>query len=72
MGPYTFQFKNPSVTIAGIVGYPVENKKIQSHEATVTGGGVNWKHAHIWNQQKKANGHTTLPSAQKNIHETRA
>jgi len=48
MGPYTFQFTHPAVTITGIACYPVENKKIQSPEATVTGGGVNWKHVHIY------------------------
>jgi hypothetical protein len=48
--PYTLQFTHCSATITGISCYPVKDKKIQAPEATVTAGGVNCKHVHIWNQ----------------------
>jgi len=46
--PYTFEFSHPSATITGIACCPVGDEKIQSPEAKVTAGGVNWKHAHIY------------------------
>jgi len=47
-GPYTFEFTHPSATITGIACCPVEDEKIQAPEATVTGGGVNWKYVHVY------------------------
>jgi hypothetical protein len=46
--PYTIKYKYPTATITGLACVPVENKTIQSPEPTVTAGGVNHKHVHIY------------------------
>ena len=46
--PYTFHFTYASSAIAGIACIPVADENIQSPEATVTEGGINCKHVHIY------------------------
>lgn len=45
--PYTFKFIHSSAMITGLACCPVRDEKTQAPEATVTEGGVNWKHVHI-------------------------
>jgi hypothetical protein len=47
-GPCTVKFTHFSANISGISCRPVKNEDIQSPEATVTDGGINWKHANIY------------------------
>jgi hypothetical protein len=72
--PYTFKFTNPSVTtITGIACCPVADEKIQAPEATVTEGGVNCKHVHIYLEptEKGEWGYVLAISAEENL-ETKA
>jgi hypothetical protein len=72
--PYTFEFTNPLVTrITGIACCPLPDKKIQAPEATVSDGGVNSKHVHIYLEptEKGEWGYVLAISAEENL-ETKA
>jgi len=72
-GPCTLKFAHPSATITGIACYPVADANIQAPEATVTEGGVNCKHVHIYlKPEEEGNWAYELTILAEENHETRA